>query len=183
MRRIAVFVIAVALLGACGGGGDDDSADRGVPDRTRAIPADVQAFLDRVADDPTTVPFDATYHLLTKTGGAEHTVTVTSTPPDLHVAIDGQPVDLANETKLSSFGIFSGFLAKNPAAAVAAAARRADAGDAEFTTKDVAGVKLDCVAIPVQGAQTSTACLTPEGVFGYVDNPTAQYQLVSYAPR
>jgi hypothetical protein len=99
------------------------------------------------------------------------------------VAVDGQPVNLSDETKLSALGIFSGFLAKNPAAAVAAAARRADAGDAVFTKKDVAGVTLDCIAVPVQGAQTSTACLTPEGVFGYVDNPTAQYQLVSYAPR
>jgi hypothetical protein len=182
MRRIAAFVVAAALLAACGGG-DDDAPESGVPDRTREIPADVQAFLDRVADDPAKVPFSATYHLLTKTGGAEHTVAVASSPPDLQVTIDGQPIDLADEAKLSSYGIFSGFLAANPAAAIAAAARRTDAGDAVFTKKEIAGTTLDCIAVPVQGAQTSTACLTPQGVVGYVDNPTAQYQLLTYEPR
>ena len=181
MRRIALLVL-VAILAACGGDDGSSATDEStVPDRSRPVPEDVRDFLDRVTD-PASVAFTARYDLLTKNGGSEHTVDVTSRPPTVEVSIDGTPVDLENEAALSSFGIFSGFLAANPAAAVEAAARRTDAGDAVLSTRDAAGVHLECISVPVQGAQTSIACLTPEGVIGFVDNPSARYELSSYAP-
>lgn len=186
MRPILRFVlgalVVLAALPACGGKGDDDSTDgAGVPDRSRPVPADVRAFLERVAD-PSELAFTATYHLLTKNGGSEHTLVATSTPSGLHLTIDGATVDPTDEAALSSFGIFSGFLAKNPAAAIEAAARRADAGDAVHTKRTAGGIQLDCIAVPVQGAQSSEACLTPDGIFGYVDNTAVRYELTAYAP-
>jgi hypothetical protein len=178
VRRVAVFLAVALALAGCGGDDDDDLGD-GVPDRTAPVPADVRAFLDDVAD-PAALPLTATYHLLTKAGGAEHTVEVRIAPPTVEVAIDGTAIDLDDEATLSSFGIFSGFLAANPAAAIESAARRAYAGDAVHTTRQLAGVELRCLSIPVQGAQTSEACLTPDGVFGYVDNPSATYELTAY---
>lgn len=175
MRRCAVIVLAA--LAALSGCGDGDDADPGVVDRTRDVPADVHAFLDRVVD-PTTIAFTATYDLLNKNGGGEHVIHVESDPPELTATIDGEPVDLDDEPALSQFGIFSGFLAANPRAAIEATARREDAGDAEHTTRG----DLDCIAIPVQGAVASTWCLTPEGIFGFVENPSVRYELTSYEP-
>jgi hypothetical protein len=175
-----VLVALVGLLAACGGKGDDDAGGSGVPDRTRPVPADVRAFLDRVAD-PSKLAFTATYHLLTKNGGSEHSVAVASTPPSVRVTIDGAAIDPTDDAALSSFGIFSGFLAKNPSAAIEAAARRADAEDAVFTTRTAAGVQLRCIAVPVQGAQSSEACITPDGIFGFVDNTAALYELTADA--
>ena len=176
MRRCAV--IALAALAALAGCGDRDDADPGVVDRSRAVPADVRAFLDRVVD-PATIAFTADYDLLNKNGGGTHVIHVESDPPQLSVTIDGEPVDLDDEPALSQFGIFSGFLAANPSAAIEATARRVDAGDAELTTRG----DLDCIAIPVQGAVASTWCLHPAGIFGFVDIPSVRYELTSYEPR
>ena len=166
------FAIAlVALLTACGGD-DDDATDDTLVDRTRAVPADVQAFLDRVAD-PAALTLDLTYDVLNKNGGSEHVVHVTS--PPLAITVDDEPVELTDEARLASFGIFSGFLAQNPAAAIEAAARRADADDAVFTERD----GLECIAIPISGTATSQWCLTADGVFGYVDNPSVRYSIRS----
>lgn len=170
MRRLPAIVL-VAVLAACGGG-DDAPADDGVVERDRPVPSDVQAFLDRVAD-PAELTLDLTYDLLNKNGGGEHVVHVTS--PPVAVTIDGRPVDLADEPTLAGFGIFSGFLSANPAAAVEATARRADAEDAVLTERG----ELDCIAIPVQGVATSTWCLTADGVFGFVDNPSVRYEVRS----
>ena len=172
MRRGAVIVVAALALAACGG---DDDADPGVVDRSREVPADVQAFLDRVAD-PTEVRFVADYSLLNKNGGGEHELHVESDPPELTVTIDGETVDLADEAALSRYGIFSGFLAANPRAAIEATARRVDAGEATFSERD----ELDCIAIPVQGAVASMWCLTAEGIFGFVDIPSVRYELTAY---
>jgi len=180
VRRATAFV-ALALLASCSGGNSGNDLGSGVPDRTRTVPADVRDFLARVVE-PAKVPFHATYHLLTKSGGTEHTVDVTSTPPNITVTIDGKSIDLANQAALSAYGIFAGFLGANPKAAIDAAARRADAGDAAHSTRTVAGVKLDCIAVPVQGATTTELCITAQGIAGYVDNASAQYELTSYAP-
>jgi hypothetical protein len=180
MRRATLFVVlTLALLAGCGGDGKGDDLGSGVPDRTRAVPADVRSFLERVAD-PTSVAFHATYHLLTKSGGAEHVIDVTSAARKLTVTIDGKVVDLADQAALSAYGIFAGFLGANPAAAVESAARRADADDAAHTKRTVAGVSLDCIAVPVQDVTTSELCITRDGIAGYVDNPAARYELTAY---
>jgi hypothetical protein len=171
---MAVLVL-VALLAACGG---DDGGAVGVVDRSRAVPADVRAFLARIAD-PAAVSFVADYSLLNKNGGAEHTVHVESDPPALRVTIDGAEVDLTDEPSLAQYGIFSGFLAANPKAAIEATARRADAGDAVRSTREAAGLRLDCIAIPVQGVAASTTCITDDGLVGYVDNPAVRYELTA----
>ena len=174
MRRLPAIVLGALLLAACG---DDDDLDAGVVDRSREVPADVVAFLDRVAD-PTEVAFVADYDLLNKNGGGQHVVHVESDPPRLAVTVDGEPVDLDDEPALARYGIFSGFLAANPKAAIEATARRVDAGDAELTEQD----GLDCIAIPVQGAVASRWCLNPDGIFGLVDNPSVRYRLTAYTP-
>jgi hypothetical protein len=181
VRRATAFV-ALALLGACGGGGGKgDDLGSGVVDRSRPVPDDVRSFVARVAD-PTKVAFRATYHLLTKSGGGEHDIGVTSTPPTLAVTIDGHVVDLADQAAMSAYGIFAGFLGRNPAAAIESSARRADADDAARTSRTVAGVSLECIAVPVQDVTTTELCITPEGIAGYVDTPAARYELTSYAP-
>ena len=174
MRRLPAIVLGALLLAACG---DDDDVDTGVVDRSRPVPADVQAFLDRVTD-PSEVAFVADYDLLNKNGGGEHVVHVESDPPALTVTIDGTEVDLDDEPALAQYGIFSGFLSANPRAAIEATARREDAGDAELTQRD----GLDCIAIPVQGAVASRWCLNDDGIFGLVDVPSVRYQLTSYEP-
>ena len=177
MRRLtAIVLVALVVLVACGDD-DDDETDAGVVDRSREVPADVRSFLDRVAD-PHTLSFTATYRVLNRNGGAEHTVDVVSKPPALTLTVDGTAVDADDDVALSAYGIFSGFLAANPSAAIEATARRADAGDAIFTTKDVAGVRLDCISIPVQDVPTAVACLTPDGIFGSFDNASVRYELM-----
>jgi hypothetical protein len=178
VRRATAFVALTLVVAGCGGG-KGDQLGSGVPDRTRAVPADVRSFVDRVAA-PSKVAFHATYHLLTKSGGTEHRLDVTSAPPKLTVTIDGKAVDLADQPALSAYGIFAGFLGANPAAAIEAAARRADADDATHTKRTIAGVELDCIAVPVQDVTTSELCITNDGIAGYVDNPAARYELTSY---
>lgn len=170
MRRLPAIVLGALLLAACG---DDDDADSGVVDRTREVPADVQDFLDRIVD-PADVAVEVSYNLLNKNGGGEHRVDVVSRPPDLTVTIDGEVVDLDDEPALAQYGIFSGFLAANPKAAIEATARRADAGDAEHTRDG----ELDCLSIPVQGAVASTWCITAEGFIAAVDTPSVRYELI-----
>lgn len=179
MRRATVFVAVLALAAGCGGD-DDDTGDHGVVDRSRDVPADVQSFLDRVAPDGE-VAFRATYSVLKRFGGQESTVEVESSPPDVTIrAGDVEVVNGEGEAALSDVGIFSGFTTTAPAAAIRAAATRADAGEAQRSTREAAGVELDCVAVPVQDAIAITACLTPEGIFGYVDNAAVRYELTAY---
>jgi hypothetical protein len=165
-RRVAILLLVVLAGAACGG----DEPDDPVVDRTGEVPADVQAYLDRVAD-PSALTLDLTYDLLNKNGGGKHEVHVTS--PPLTVTIDGEPVDLDDQPALAAYGIFAGFLAENPAAAIDAAARREDADDAAFSERD----GMDCIAIPIAGTATSTWCLTDDGIFGYVDSPSVRYEL------
>lgn len=178
-QTATIVLLALTVLTSCGRGKGNELGS-GVPDRTRQVPGDVRSFVRRVAD-PTKVSFHATYHLLTKSGGTEHRIDVTSAPPELAVTIDDKAVDLDDQAALAAYGIFGGFLGANPAAAVQAAASRSDADDAKHTKRTVAGVSLDCIAVPVQDVTTSELCITPDGIAGYVDNPAARYELTSYA--
>jgi hypothetical protein len=170
MRRLAMIASVALLLTGCGD--DDDQAE--VVDRTRAVPADVRAFVDRIVD-PATISAHLEYHVLNKNGGGEHDVEVVSQPPELTITIDGEEVDITDESALAQYGIFSGFMAANPKAAIEATARREDAGDAEHTQRD----GDDCIGVPVQGAVTSTWCVGDEGILTSVDTPSVRYELTT----
>jgi len=180
MRRVALIVL-VALLGACG---DDDEGvvdqPGGVIQRDRPVPAELQAFLDRV--DPS-LDFTATWSVLQRAGGTTASVTYDAgsiTVDDLVVTL---PATTEDDAALSAYGIFSTFWAEGPAAQIAATARRSDAGDPIFEERTVLGMTLDCVEVPVLGATASQWCLTPDGIFGWVSTPSVQYELTAYEVR
>ena len=180
MRAAALFVL-LALVAGCGRS-SPSSPPETVVDRSRELPVDVKAFLDRVADEHT-LAFTATYDVLKRLGGEESTVEVEADPPDVTItAGEVVVVNGENEAALSAVGIFSGFMTTGPAKAIEAAARRADAEPARHSSRTAAGIRLDCIQIPVQDTAASTACLTPDGIFGFVDNPAVRYELTEYRP-
>lgn len=185
---LALLLLAIA---ACSGGGDDPA-----PTTTTAppeVPAELEAFLDDVAPHAA-VPFTATYEVLQKLGGETVTVQVSVTPPSWRIevedvvvtpeetCVDGTCTDGVLEQQLTQFGFTSRFFSTAPARQLETDARRAGAGRPDLTTRTVAGVDLRCAAVPVGVNAPTTACLTPEGVFGYVDDPARRVTLVEYAP-
>jgi hypothetical protein len=182
MRRCGSFVLLVALAaGACSSGGRNASTTT-----TQApLPPQLTAFLADVKPQGT-VAFRATYHVLRKLGGVETDVRVQSTPPRWTVtaggvSVGGPPAPTSgDEARLSAIGIFSSFYAEGPARALVADARRATAGAPVFSDRVVAGVPVHCVAVPQAGVLTQTACLTPDGVFGFLENASVRYELTSY---
>jgi hypothetical protein len=181
MRRL--LLLLPLLVAACSSG-----SSHAAPTTTtlKPLPPQLTTFLQGVKPAGT-VAFTATYHVLRKLGGVETDVTVTATPPQWTVragdVVVGGPPDpsTADEAKLSPVGIFSNFFAEGPARALAADARRPTAGAPVFTDGVAAGVPLRCIAIPQGSAVGQTACLTPDGVFGLVDNGAVRYELTSYA--
>ena len=186
MRRYASFVVLAALAAAaCGSGG----GHRATTTTTSApLPPPLAAFLADVKPQGA-VAFRATYHVLRKLGGVETDVRVESTPPTWtitfgDVSVGGPPAPPSGaEARLSAVGIFSSFYADGPARALATDARRPTAGAPVFSDRVVAGVPLHCVAVPQAGVLTQTACLTPEGVFGFLENASVRYELTSYEVR
>jgi hypothetical protein len=190
---------ATAIL-APGCAGDDrpspPAARSAAPDRLGAeLPAELDGFLDRAARAGTTA-FSARYEVLRKLGPVRASVEVAADPPALRieagdvVVVTGPDprtcdpsgcVDEVREDRLARVGLFSGSFTTGPAEALRTLARRPDAGEPTFTRRTVAGVDLECVAVPVGGTAPSTSCLTGEGVFGYVDTPAVRYALTRYA--
>jgi hypothetical protein len=84
------------------------------------------------------------------------------------------------EQLLTDVGVFSRFFATGPKEALVTAAGRADAGAPVFSSRTVAGVPLECAAVPVGGVVPTVSCLTAEGVFGFVDSPAVRFELTSY---
>lgn len=201
MRRLLPLLLLATLLAGCsddGGAGDLPAAPPTSIDTGAPLPAGVQAFVDDVVR-PGDVPFRATYRVLRKAGGATADVEVVAAPPSWQlrtgdlVFVDGPKpatcsvaaqrcVDGVREALLGEVGVFSRFFATGPAQALATDARRATAGEPETSTRTAAGVALRCMAIPQNGRVAATYCLTPEGVFGWVDTPAARYELTSYEP-
>ena len=198
-RRItAAILLAAGLSTACAGGGDgDDDATRATTvDPDAALPEPLADFLDRVAE-PGSVAFTATYSVLQRLGGATTEVTVESRPPawtitagDVRVTAGPRPETCVagrcepelREQALSSVGVFSRFFATGQADVLATAARRRGAEAPVFDERTLAGVPVDCVAVPVSGSVAAVGCLTPEGVFAYADGPATRFELVSYRP-
>jgi hypothetical protein len=192
MRRLLTVLIAAALAaGACstdgGGGNPDDGPDAGTATSVSgaALPEQLVDFLDQVKPQGE-VAFVATYRVTRKAGGIETDVQVEQVPPSWailagDVTVTGPPEpDSSDEAKLSAFGIFANFYATGPVSALTVDARRSTADAPVFSERTVAGITLSCAAVPQSGVVTQTACLTPEGVFGYVDNSSVRVELTSY---
>jgi hypothetical protein len=193
MRRIAL-VVALCLLAGCSGngGGAPGSIDRGAE-----IPTEVARFLDGVAE-PGAVAFSATYDVFAKLGSVHFQVTVASAPPRYRIDLDDVATVVVGpdafscrlgsqscepgvqEQLLSSYDVHSGFFSTGPAAKLVTAAKRVGAGTARRSTRALAGLDLDCLAVPYGDVVVITACLTPEGVFAYVDDSAQTLTLVAY---
>lgn len=199
MRRLLPLLLALAVLAGCSSDGDAPEAIRATTTTTAltaGLPADLATFLDGVAR-PGTVAFRATYRVLQKLGGRQTDLVVVSDPPSWQIRMGdlvfvGGPrpatcrtsakhcVGDVREQLLSTSGVFSGFVATGAAQALATDARRAAAGDPVFSERTVAGVALRCAGIPLGDTVVPTYCLTPDGVFGYVDAPSVHYELTEY---
>jgi hypothetical protein len=186
MRRLMLLVAALAVVTACSS--SDGAKSASTTTSTLPLPGPLTEYLSR-AKPPGEVAFSATFHVVRKLGGTETDVRVDSTPPTWRIAagdivVTGPPKpSTADEARLSATGVFSNFYSTGPAAAIAADARRKTAGAAVYSDRTVAGVDLACVAVPQAGVFTQTACLTPEGVFGYVDNAAVHIELTRYEVR
>jgi hypothetical protein len=194
-----VLVVAVAALVGCSGGdrpstGAGGSTTTAAPDQD--LPPEVDAFLERAAGGQDT-EFEASYEVLRKLGGVRSTASVVARPDgaritvgDLVVLVGDHPatcrrsaeacVGEVREDQLAPYGIFSRFWSTGPADALRTVVRRDDDGPPVPSTRTAAGVALDCIAVPVGQALPATSCTTPEGVFGFVDNPAVRYELTSY---
>jgi hypothetical protein len=184
---LAIIVVATAM-GCSDDSGDDESSDE--------VPADVAAFVERIAE-PGSVPFRATYSVLQKFGGETNTVEVVATPPTWTVRVGdvevtggpapktctGDPptcTDEVIESRLTPFGLTSTFFATGAARSLEDAGRNT-AAEPVFTTRTEAGVELDCMTVEL-GTVDRTACLTPDGIVGLIDDSARRIVLASYEP-
>jgi hypothetical protein len=203
LRKNAALLVALALGAAACSGGDRPSSGAATTstvagDPNREVPAELLPFLERAAAGADQA-FTAEYAVLRKLGGTESTVLVEQAPPALRITVDDLVVvdgptpatcrpstetcdGRVREEQLSPFGVFTRFATTGPVEAVRNLAQRADASPPRFSERTAAGVPLECVAVPVQDAVTAEWCLTPEGVFGFVDNPSVRYELTRYEP-
>jgi hypothetical protein len=199
VRPLVAAVLAAALLAACSGG-DRPSTAEGTTTTTAAppqLPPELQSF-GETASGSADASFEATWDVLRKLEGVASTASVVAAPGgaarltvgDLVVVLGEQPatcrtsarscVGEVREDQLAAFGIFSSFWSTGPLEALRVAAGRDDAGTPVTSTRTAAGVRLACVAVPVGTALPATSCITPEGVFGFVDNPSVRYELTGY---
>jgi hypothetical protein len=185
-RLVPAAIVALTVMACSDDSGDDESSGE--------VPAEVAAFVERIAE-PGSVPFRATYSVLRKFGGQTTTVEAVATPPawttrvgDVEVTdgpaprtCSGDPptcVDQALESRLTPFGLTSTFFANGTARSLEDAGRRTTS-DPVFTTRTEAGVELDCMTVEL-GTVDRTACLTPEGVVGLIDDSARRIVLTSY---
>ena len=199
VRPLLAALVAGLLVTGCSGG-DRPSTSAVKTTTTTAptgdLPPEVAAFLQRAAaaEDAS---FTASYDVLRKLGGVRSTVAVSAasggariTVGDLVVLTGAHPatcrvsaeacVGEVREDQLAPFGIFSRFWSTGPAEALRTVVARDDDGQPVTSTRTTAGVPLDCIAVPVGSSLPATSCTTPEGVFGFVDNPSVRYELASY---
>ena len=195
---LAALVAGLLVTGCSGGDRPSTSAERATTTTapTGDLPPEVAAFLERAAKSED-ASFTASYDVLRKLGGVSTTVEVVARPGaaritvgDLVVLLGDHPatcrttaeacVGEVREEQLAPFGIFSRFWSTGPAEALRTVVARNDDGHPVTSTRTTAGVPLECIAVPVGSALPATSCTTPEGVFGFVDNPSVHYELTSY---
>jgi hypothetical protein len=202
-RPLLAVALAVLVLGACSGGDRPTTASEDGTTTTaragdEALAPALSEFLER-AEASEDAPFRATWDVLRKLEGVQSSATVVAgaggariTVGDLVVVLGERPatcrtsarscVGEVREEQLAPFGIFSRFWSTGPADALRAVVRRDDDGPPVPSARTSAGVRLECVAVPVGSSLPATACITPEGVFGFVDNPAVRYELTDYQP-
>lgn len=199
---VLVLLVTAVAAAACSDGGPAGTSLPQAPSTSvapdAALPAEVRAFLDVVAE-PGTIAFTASYRVQRKLGGGERVLEVRSEPPSWQIRdgdllfVDGprpatcrisaeRCVGELREALLTPTGVFSRFFSTGPAQALRTDARRAGAGAPVATTATAAGLELRCLAIPIRGATPATYCLTADGVFGSVDTPSVRYELIAYRP-
>lgn len=203
LSKNAALLVALALgVAACTAAERPSTGDTTTStvaaDPDRDVPAELRPFLERAAA-AADQPFTAEYTVLRKLGSTTSTVLVEQAPPAVRITVDdfivvdgpspstcrrstGACSGRVEEEQLAPFGVFTGFATTGPVEAVRSLARRDDASAPQFSERVVDGVTLECVVVPVQQAPTATWCITPEGVFGYVDNPSVRYELTRYEP-
>jgi hypothetical protein len=198
VRPLLAALVAGLLVAGCSGG--DRPSTEGPSSTTTAaaddLPPEVLTFLDRAAAAEG-ASFTASYDVLRRFGGVTSTAEVVARPGgaritigDLVVLTSDRPatcrvsaeacVGEVREDQLARYGIFSSFWSTGPAEALRTVVRRDDDGAPVRSTRSAAGVPLECIAVPVGSSLPATACTTPEGVFGFVDNPSVRYELTSY---
>ena len=197
-RPVLAALVAGLVVAGCSGG--DRPSTEGPSSTTTApaedLPPEVQTFLDRAAAAHG-ASFTASYDVLRRLGGVTSTAEVVAGPGgaritigDLVVLTGDHPATCrvsaeaclgeVREDQLAPYGIFSTFWSTGPADALRTVVRRDDDGAPVRSARSAAGVPLECIAVPVGSSLPATACTTPEGVFGFVDNPSVRYELTSY---
>ena len=206
-RRAAVLAVAVVAVGAvlagCGVGERptlDDAAPVPGTGTTRApLPTgvvEVDALLARL-DGTASVAFTATYRITRKLGNVGADASVVQAPPRTAVTVgdvrfvvgDGadRTCDVPTATcepgrldqRVSDLMIGSRFYAEGPAAALRVAMGRRT-GDAVVSTREVAGLSVDCVTVPV-GAGGDVTCVTPAGPIAVLDTAALLVELQSWS--
>ena len=198
-RPLLAALLAGVLVAGCSGGDRPSTAPEEPPSTTAPagdLPPELDAFLQRAAASED-ASFEASYAVLRKLGGVRSTATVVAGPGgaritvgDLVVLVGDDPatcrtsaracVGEVREEQLGEYGIFSRFWSSGPADALRTVVRRDDDGRPVPSTRAAAGVPLECIAVPVGSSLPATSCITPEGVFGFVDNPSVRYELTAY---
>jgi len=152
------------------------------------------------AGGATKASFTATYTTLRKLGSLEATAEVTQDPPAAMLAVDDLVVvtgpgaatclvsaeacvEGVREDRLAASGLTSSFYSTGPSATLAALGERPEADPPELSEREIAGVAMRCISIAVQGAVANTSCITPEGVYGFVDSASQRFELAAYSPE
>jgi hypothetical protein len=200
MRRLLplVLVLALAVLAGCSSNGPERvpaASSTTTTELTEGLPAELAAFVAKARP----AAFTGTYHVLQKLGGQQSDLQVASdgtttriTDGDLVFVVGPKPATCSTATRrcvgevrdqlLAPSGVFTNFTAGGPSRQLATDARRVQAGDPQFSERTAAGVTVQCAAVPLRGVVASTYCLTAEGVWGWVDTPSAHYELTDYRP-
>ena len=203
--RIAVAVAVAAtpaVLAGCATGERPtlDDAPASTTSATSApLPtgvAEVDALLARL-DATATAPFTATYRITRKLGNVGADAAVVQAPPRTAVTVgdvrfltgDGEDrtCDVPTATceagrldqRVSDLMIGSRFYAEGPAAALRVAMGRRTA-DAVLSAREVAGLTVDCVTVPV-GAGADVTCVTPAGAIAVLDTAALLIELQSWS--
>jgi hypothetical protein len=201
--RLLATLLVLATVGACAGD-DPTVGEREASSPTTVRPVGpvhplVSEFLEE-AEAGVDAAFTGTYSTLRKLGSLEATAEVAQDPPAASIAVDdlvvvtgpdpatcrvsaGACTEDVREDRLGGYGLFSGFYSTGPSLALGALAERPEAGEPELSEREVAGVTLRCIALPVQGVVANTSCITSEGVYGFVDNAAQRFELTAYSPE